>query len=93
MRTAKTLVRLGGCPGWSVFAGRTLFVLVFSCRGSYIQIKRYGSKKKKKKKKKKKIHYLYPDSDVFDTKTGQSDDRTQSGSVNAMGFGKTCKLN
>ena len=23
MRTAKTLIRLGECPGWSVFAGRT----------------------------------------------------------------------
>ena len=22
-RTTKTLIRLGGCPGWSVFAGRT----------------------------------------------------------------------
>ena len=24
MRIAKTLIRLGGCPGWSVFAGRTV---------------------------------------------------------------------
>ena len=33
-RTAKTLFRLGGCPGWSVFAGRTVTLLVLSCRGS-----------------------------------------------------------
>ena len=25
----------GGCPDWSVFAGRTLILLVLSCRGSY----------------------------------------------------------
>ena len=31
MRTAKTLIRLGGCPGWSE---RTLSLLVLSCRGS-----------------------------------------------------------
>ena len=35
MRTVKTLIRLGGCPGWSVFAGRTLILLVLSCRGSF----------------------------------------------------------
>ena len=35
-RTAKTLISLGGCPGWSVFAGRTVILLVLSCRGSYI---------------------------------------------------------
>ena len=34
MVTAKTLIRLGGCPGWSVFAGRTVTVLVLSCCGS-----------------------------------------------------------
>ena len=36
MRTAKSLIRLGGCPGWSdwVFAGRTLILLVLLCRGS-----------------------------------------------------------
>ena len=28
------LVRLGGCTGWSVFAGRTPILLVLSCRGS-----------------------------------------------------------
>ena len=35
-RTAKTLIRLGGCPGWSVFAVRTVTLLVLSCRGSII---------------------------------------------------------
>ena len=32
MRTAKTLIRLGRCPGWSVFAGRTATLLVFVMR-------------------------------------------------------------
>ena len=31
MLTAKTLIRLGGCPG---FAGHTVILLVLSCRGS-----------------------------------------------------------
>ena len=37
MRTAKTLVRLGGCPGWfeSSLGARSLLVL--SCRSSYIK--------------------------------------------------------
>ena len=26
---------LGGCPGWAVFAGRTLILLVLSCLGSF----------------------------------------------------------
>ena len=34
MRTAKTLIRLGGCPGFRVFVGRILILLVLSCRGS-----------------------------------------------------------
>ena len=33
MRTAKTLIRLGGCPGWSVFAGRTCHFVGFVVRG------------------------------------------------------------
>ena len=36
MQTAKTLIRLGRCPGWSVFAGCTLILLVLSCRSSYV---------------------------------------------------------
>ena len=28
-RTAKTLIRLGGCPGWSVFTGRTCHFVGF----------------------------------------------------------------
>ena len=39
MRTAKTLIRLGGCPGWSwVFAGRTATLLVLSWGSSNIWI-------------------------------------------------------
>ena len=36
MRTAKTLIRLGGCPGWSESssAGCTVILFVLSCRGS-----------------------------------------------------------
>ena len=34
-RTAKTLIRLGGCPGWSVFAWCTVILLVLSWGGSY----------------------------------------------------------
>ena len=34
--TAKTLIRLGGCPGWSVFAGCTLTLLVLSRGGSFL---------------------------------------------------------
>ena len=34
-RTAKTLIRLGGCPGWSESSqGAHATLLVFSCRGS-----------------------------------------------------------
>ena len=36
MRTAKTLIRLGGCSGGSVFAGSTLILLVLSFRGSFL---------------------------------------------------------
>ena len=39
MRKAKTLIRLGGCPGWSessLGAQATLFVL--SCRGSFVTL-------------------------------------------------------
>ena len=32
MQTAKTLIRLGGCPGWSVFAGRTCHFVGFVMR-------------------------------------------------------------
>ena len=28
MRTEKTLIRLGGCPGWSVFTGRTCHFVI-----------------------------------------------------------------
>ena len=35
MWTAKTLIRLGRCPGWSVFAGRTVILLVLSWGGSH----------------------------------------------------------
>ena len=47
MQIAKTLIRLGGCPGWQtgrmprliwVFAGRILILLVLSCRGSNIEM-------------------------------------------------------
>ena len=38
MRTVKTLIRLGRCPGWSVFAGRTVTLLVLSYRGSFTSI-------------------------------------------------------
>ena len=31
---AKTLIRLGECPGWSVFTGRIATLLVLSCCGS-----------------------------------------------------------
>ena len=35
MRTAKTLIRLGGCPGWSESSlGAHAILLVLSCRGS-----------------------------------------------------------
>ena len=38
-RTAKTLIRLGGCPGWpEFFAGCTLTLLVLSCRGSNVTL-------------------------------------------------------
>ena len=33
-RTAKTLIRPGRCPGWSVFTGRTVILLVLSCHSS-----------------------------------------------------------
>ena len=33
-RTAETLIRQGECPGWSVFAWRTLILLVLSWGGS-----------------------------------------------------------
>ena len=37
MRTAKTLIRLGGCPGWSESSlGAHSILLVLSCRGSYV---------------------------------------------------------
>ena len=32
MRTKKALIRLGGCPGWSVFAGRTSLIVGFVVR-------------------------------------------------------------
>ena len=35
-RTAKTLIRLSGCPGWSEpYAGRSVILLVLSWAGSY----------------------------------------------------------
>ena len=35
-RTAKTLIRLGGCPGWSESSlGEQVILLVLSCCGSY----------------------------------------------------------
>ena len=38
-RTAKTLIRLGGCPGWSESSlGATFILLVLSCRGSYFNV-------------------------------------------------------
>ena len=38
MRTAKTLVRLGGCPGWSGSSlGAHAILLVLSCGGSYCE--------------------------------------------------------
>ena len=37
MRTAKALIRLGGCPGWSETDGCTLILLVFSCRSSFVR--------------------------------------------------------
>ena len=33
MRTAKTLIRLGGCPGWSESSLGALILLILSCRG------------------------------------------------------------
>ena len=36
MRTAKTLIRLGGCPGWSESSLGAVILLVLSCRGSYL---------------------------------------------------------
>ena len=37
MRTAKTLIRLGGCPGWSVSSlGAHVCLLILSWGGSYI---------------------------------------------------------
>ena len=37
MRTAKTLIRLGGCPGWSESSlDAQAILLVLSCRGSYL---------------------------------------------------------
>ena len=36
MQTAKTLIRLGGCPGWSESTlGAHAILLVLSCRGSF----------------------------------------------------------
>ena len=37
LSTQWRLIRLGGCPGWSVFAARTLILLVLSCRGSCVK--------------------------------------------------------
>ena len=34
-RTVKTLIRLGGCPGWSESSLAAVTLLVLSCRGSY----------------------------------------------------------
>ena len=43
MRTAKTLIRLGGCPGWSESSlGAHAILLVLSCRGSYFDSSDYG---------------------------------------------------
>ena len=37
--TAKTLVRLGGCPGWfESLLGTLVILLVLSCTGSYLSI-------------------------------------------------------
>ena len=33
--TAKTLIRMGGCPGWPVFAGHTQFVGSYAVSRSY----------------------------------------------------------
>ena len=39
MRTAKTLIRLGGCPGRSESSlGTQIILLVLSCHGSYAVI-------------------------------------------------------
>ena len=39
MRTAKTLIRLGGCPSWSESSlGAQSFFFFFSCRGSYVPL-------------------------------------------------------
>ena len=38
-RTAKTLIRLGGCPGWSESSMDTLVILLLlSCRGSNVSL-------------------------------------------------------
>ena len=38
MQTAKTLIRLGGCPGWSESSLDAVILLVLSCRGSYVVV-------------------------------------------------------
>ena len=39
MRTAKTLIRLGGCPGWSESSlGALVILLVLSCAGSNYEL-------------------------------------------------------
>ena len=44
MCTAKTLIRLGGCSGWSEsLLGRTVTLLVLSCRGSFFPVDAYLS--------------------------------------------------
>ena len=40
------LIRLGRCPGWSVFAGRTVILLVLSWGGSFVLLSLWG-------------HYIY----------------------------------
>ena len=44
MRTAKTLIRLGGCPDWSEYSlGAHAILLVLSCGGSYSLCELQGS--------------------------------------------------
>ena len=39
MQTAKTLIRLGGCPGWSESSlGTHAILLALSCKGSFINL-------------------------------------------------------
>ena len=51
-RIAKTLIRLGGCPGWSESSlGAHSFCLFLSCRGSYWHLAMLNSSKSNSKSK------------------------------------------